>query len=598
MRIPTLACLIAVAFVVCVDVHAYSHNNAPLRKHGQKSAGSHHPPEPQNPRGHGRGNERSSQIDQELEGHCDPRVDLSCFRCQHPKFAGEGVSSSRVRNGDRDCEDGSDEKDRACTADSNDCFECSDGSRKIKDEFKCDNIEDCYDGSDEEYCYYPTGDLYTCYSTGEKVDMAYTCDNYDDCSDGSDEYCFRSSTGEMGYCDDDCEYDVLYEQVCDGEVDSYNGMDEMNCFQCADGLYKIWEEYLFDDYEDCQDGSDERPSGGPEIIAPVNPVLEEPDVVESCQWQEWGAFSACSNDCGAGTRSKTRRCVCQTTSCTSKADETQTEKCRGSSCPTEAISGCGTRSLSVAQGRIVGGEDAEVGAWPWQAQLLYRGSFKCGGTLYKNKYVISAAHCFDGKDQASSWSVRLGNRYTYRNPSGSQIHESNVESILRSPNQPYNSRTFDNDIVVLELTTPVTNPTGTISNVCVDTDADKTFDSSSNCYISGFGLTEDNGNVASKLQAAAVPYISAQSCVEYYGFGITNNMLCAGFPALGGVDSCQGDSGGPLVCTAPDDPSNPQSPHRWYLVGITSWGYGCAQVGIPGVYADVSRFGDWIKGLS
>ena len=47
------------------------------------------------------------------------------------------------------------------------------------------------------------------------------------------------------------------------------------------------------------------------------------------------------------------------------------------------------------------------------------------------------------------------------------------------------------------------------------------------------------GSVASKLQAAPVPLISAADCTQYYGVGITQNMLCAGYPNLGGIDSCQ-----------------------------------------------------------
>ncbi|PIO01024.1 hypothetical protein AB205_0024270 [Aquarana catesbeiana] len=68
-------------------------------------------------------------------------------------------------------------------------------------------------------------------------------------------------------------------------------------------------------------------------------------------------------------------------------------------------------------------------------------------------------------------------------------------------------------------------------------------------------------------------------------YNITNTMICAGYNE-GGIDTCQGDSGGPLMC---------QQENRWYQVGVTSFGYGCAQPERPGVYARVTTFTEWIQ---
>ena len=64
--------------------------------------------------------------------------------------------------------------------------------------------------------------------------------------------------------------------------------------------------------------------------------------------------------------------------------------------------------------------------------------------------------------------------------------------------------------------------------------------------------------------------------------------FCAGYPG-GGIDTCQGDSGGPLVC------KNVQS-GSFELIGITSWGIGCAEKDHPGFYTDVSKLVGWIRG--
>ncbi|XP_048450691.1 trypsin-1-like, partial [Rhincodon typus] len=86
------------------------------------------------------------------------------------------------------------------------------------------------------------------------------------------------------------------------------------------------------------------------------------------------------------------------------------------------------------------------------------------------------------------------------------------------------------------------------------------------------------------LQWTTVPLITSYDCKKSYFDIITPRMLCAGL-VEGGHDACQGDSGGPLTT---------KQKSLFWLVGVTSWGYGCARLGKPGVYAKVTTFLDWI----
>lgn len=103
--------------------------------------------------------------------------------------------------------------------------------------------------------------------------------------------------------------------------------------------------------------------------------------------------------------------------------------------------------------------------------------------------------------------------------------------------------------------------------------------------VSGWGTLSSGGSLSSTLLDATVTTMSNSQCKTSYGTtSITNNMICA---AAAGKDSCQGDSGGPLIRKATNS--------AYILIGIVSWGFGCAQPDYPGVYARVSNQLDWIK---
>jgi len=106
--------------------------------------------------------------------------------------------------------------------------------------------------------------------------------------------------------------------------------------------------------------------------------------------------------------------------------------------------------------------------------------------------------------------------------------------------------------------------------------------------VTGWGTLSEGGfGLPNVLHKVTVPVVSDEDCNESYsgnGYSVADSMICAGLPD-GGKDSCQGDSGGPFIAGEPGSEE---------LIGIVSWGIGCARKGYPGVYTEVSYFVDWI----
>ncbi|XP_064786909.1 transmembrane protease serine 9-like isoform X2 [Oncorhynchus masou masou] len=239
---------------------------------------------------------------------------------------------------------------------------------------------------------------------------------------------------------------------------------------------------------------------------------------------------------------------------------------------------CGTTSFN---NKIVGGEDAPAGSWPWQASVHQFGGHVCGGSLINKEWVMSAAHCFSGSSP-NDWNIILGRQ----NQEGSNPNEVSrtVAQIVLHP--VYDSDTNDNDIALLRLTSPV-NFTNYIRPVCLAA-SDSFYHNGTDSWVTGWGKINEGKFLPSPqaLQEVEVPVLGNRQCNCLNSVGsVTDNMLCAGV-LTGGKDSCQGDSGGPMVA---------KQNSVWIQSGVVSWGFGCARPNLPGVYTRVSRYQPWIN---
>lgn len=247
-------------------------------------------------------------------------------------------------------------------------------------------------------------------------------------------------------------------------------------------------------------------------------------------------------------------------------------------------------------GKIVGGVDAQKGAFPWQVMFwdVGRKSF-CGGALLNERWVATAAHCFTpnafspNPPPNDAILVRLG-KYDQKENEQQEV-VTKIQDVIKHPE--YNSETFDNDLALVRITDHISF-TDYIKPVCLGknkpTIEDYFFNSKSlkMGHVTGWGQLKENGPQPRYLQELRMPLVEDNRCKESTSFRVTRNMFCAGYAQEVIGDACKGDSGGPFVG---------QSAEKWYLLGIVSWGEGCGRTGKYGFYTKVSNYIDWIKGL-
>ncbi|XP_045899465.1 tryptase-like [Micropterus dolomieu] len=243
---------------------------------------------------------------------------------------------------------------------------------------------------------------------------------------------------------------------------------------------------------------------------------------------------------------------------------------------------CGKPTLNT---KIVGGQVATPGSWPWQASLRTSGSHFCAGTLINNQWVMTAAQCCATSGiSTSTLTVSLGLQ-SLQGINPNQVSRT-VSQIIVHPN--FNSGTFENDICLLKLSSPVTFTTY-IQPVCLAATG-STFYKGTVSWATGWGSVGTGVSLPfpQNLMEVQLPVVGNRECTCNYGVSlITNNKMCTGFSA-GGKDVCQGDGGGPLVS---------KQGGRWIQAGIVSFtsSKGCAQPNIPSGYTRVSQYQSWIN---
>ncbi|XP_039278745.1 LOW QUALITY PROTEIN: trypsin-1 [Nilaparvata lugens] len=260
--------------------------------------------------------------------------------------------------------------------------------------------------------------------------------------------------------------------------------------------------------------------------------------------------------------------------------------------------GCGKR-VGGRAGRIVGGEEAMPGEFPWLVSIRRHHKHICGGTLISSRIVLTAAHCFcRGSSVMTTEYLHVAAGEHNLNPSGDKSYTtvSRISRLILHPLYDCSKHVHDIALIVMPDALPWS---GRVLPACLPSHEGASSFTNHKAIVAGWGWTDESTYTGSRsdiLKKVTLEVIGVETCRSWYRsmgkkIKITDSQMCAGVEQ-GGKDACWADSGGPLMV---EGFSRSDDDDSLLVVGVVSTGIGCARPKLPGLYTRISDYMPWIS---
>ncbi|CAF0959135.1 unnamed protein product [Adineta ricciae] len=250
---------------------------------------------------------------------------------------------------------------------------------------------------------------------------------------------------------------------------------------------------------------------------------------------------------------------------------------------------CGCSDKSQLQSKIIGGQTVRTRTWSWAVSIRVQNRFQCAGSILTSSWILTAAHCFSFTNSLGVNTIRIDpSLITVHAGSNNRLEDNQYRRAIDIfSHSQFDPLTYLNDIALIKVSTPFDMTDITLGQICLPNSSSNDYPLTNTSLVAiGWGRLWQNGPESLTLQQVILKAIAAKQSSCSPLVTDSSKQLCAGVENSR-KDTCQGDSGGPLMLFT--------ASQQWVIVGLTSFGYGCAIPQYSGVYTRISAYVDWIK---